>query len=308
MRGAGTGTFQFSGEQPDVAAAGGCSGWLECILAGTVDASVFLAAVGLLLFVTFIGLIFVPEARAYCERERDETKSERDAFDTFISRVRDVSPADPGSPSMADTGPLVQRTDAAKTSGLTEVTDAYRETVMGVPHFDEYDESLDEHMAAEFGADIAHGVISGDRLTPPVKQGMLHAALEARERREKLLAVLDIEESSLAEHEATLVDIEERVQAVSEPLCADQSYEELEDARDALAACRDSIDATCEQRQEDRREAQLTSLRLQDDFDLQQYLYKSMDVTYPVLAEATRLLSRIRTAERRIENELIYRG
>ena len=306
MRGGRSGTFYISGDSPELTEAGGCTGWLECFLAATGDASLLLLGLTFLLFVTFLGLIFIPEARTKVEHERKETKAERDAFHSFASRTREI-PTSEGAPEMMTTGPLLHR-PAGKSSQIKQLSRAFQETVMEVPHFDEYEESLEEHMAAEFGTDLASGVLSSDRLTDPVKRSIIHAAVESRDRRQKLLDVLDIEERSLENHERILEDIEREIETVAEPLCSEQSYKELEQGLEMLQSCRETIDQTCLERQHDRQEAQLTSLRLQDNFDLQQYLYKSMDVTYPVLAEATRLVSNINTTERRIEDELIYRN
>lgn len=308
MTAAGGGTFHFSGETPEAVATGGCSGTIDCLFAATMDASVLLLAFTFVVFVAFLGLLFVPEARRLCQRERKETETERDAFDRFVRRVRQLTVGEGGSAGAEQDGPLLHRTGSPSTASMSHLTDAYRDTVMKVPHYDQYDESLSEHMAAEFGTDIAHGVVSNDRLTAPIKQSAIHAGREARDRRGQLLDALEIESDSLATHGAKLREIDEELRAIEEPLNADQSYKELTAAREVITANRKEIDEACRQRQEDRREAQLTSLRLQKDFDLQEYLYSSMDVTYPVLAEATRLLSRIKTAEHRIEDELIYRG
>lgn len=70
------------------------------------------------------------------ERERAEVVAERDAFDDFLSRISDLTPVGQTQP-WDTTGTVVQ--SLGHTGGTRDdcrrALDAYRETVMAVPHY-----------------------------------------------------------------------------------------------------------------------------------------------------------------------------
>lgn len=305
----GANSVYLSRPSPDLTEAA-CSGTIECALAGMADQLLIFGWLGVMLFVAIASLAFLPRARELCNRERQRTRDELDAFDRFVDHVRDI-PATSAASAVEPAGvaPIVQGHAGAGQASAPKVRDAYEETVMGVEHFDEdYDETIGEHMSAEFSEEIAHAALAGGEFGPHVKRGVVEAAKEARERREQFLSLLEEEASSLEGHEGRLLEIGERVHEASEPLCADQTFDELTEHRDRLTDCRESLERVVDRRQADRFEGHGTILAFKKELDLQEYLYRPMEVTYPVLAEAARLLSQAEVATRRIEDELIYRA
>ncbi len=305
----GSGSIHLSRGTPDLAATDVCGGGLECMLAGLMDLSLVAAMIGFLVLLVLASLTYVPTAKELCEEERGRTGAEHVAFDRFVKRTRGLPTANVTAMETAGTGPLLHRETPAGSGGLSTLKDTYRETVMDVPHFEEeYNETLEEHMVAELGPDVAHGVMGESRLTPPIKRGVVEAATDARERRRALLTVLEEEAQSLDRHNDTLASIERSVETTTAPLCADRTYDELVAARNELHRNREQLNDVCRERQHDRRDGQLVSLRLRDEIDLQEFLYSRLEVTYPVIADAMGLLNTVETTLHRIEDELIYRA
>lgn len=303
--------IHLSRDAPDIAAEAACSGTIECALAGVADHLMLLLWFALLVIVALASLTFLPRAQRLCERERHRATVEYDAFDEFLARVRSfqTSGSATATSEPVGAGGLMQQQVAAQLDGLAKVRDAYRETVMAVPHFEEdYDESLIEHMSAELGEELAHAAVEGGPLVQPIKQGLLEAARDARDRRADFIELLDEEDESLRRHQRDYEDIARRVERSVTPRCADETYNGLQRRRRRLNACAADIESTIEERQRDRTEGKTATIQMMDGADLQEYLYRPMDVTYPVLAEGTKLLSQIEVGIRRIEDELIYRS
>lgn len=307
----GAGNVYLSRRQPEGLTETGCSGTIECMLAGMADHMLLLLWLSLMVVVAIGSLVFLPRARSLCDRERRRTRAEYDAFDRFIEQARSITPASQTQEApMGGGAPLLHRQQANPGSnGLETLTTAYEETVMSVPHFEEeYDETVAEHMREELSDEIAEAVHAESQLTPPLYRSVLDAANAARERRAQFLEMLDEEATSLASHHQDLQEISAAVDEVTTPLCADQSFDALRQQRNRLERHEDRIEEIVNDRQSDRTAGRTGAIRSGKSLDIQAYLYRSMDPTYPVLAEATQLLSRVRVTMRRVEDELIYRG
>lgn len=300
----------LSRRQPEVVADPGCTGTLECTLAGLADHVLLLLWLAVMVAVGVGALVFLPRARALCERELRRTRAEYDAFDRFIDRARRITPVTgTPSPPAESAAPVLQRQRTRPAGGLDALTRAYEETVMAVPHFEEeYDETVAEHMREELSDEIAEAVLAESTLAPPLHRSVLDAAVAARDRRAHLLEMLEEEVHSLSTHERELRGMATGVDEATEPLCADQSFDGLREQRDRLESYECRIEDIVNERQADRNAGRTGAVRASKSLDLQEYLYRSMDPPYPVLAEATRLLARVHVTLRRVEDELIYRG
>ena len=136
------------------------------------------------------------DAQAVVQREATEIDTEREAFDqlaqrvTIIETVPDLRP-EPQAHTLRVESQL-QATDQPR--------EAYRETVMNVPHYEDvYGESLETNVAAELPPEVA--VLfqeSADQITPDQKNRIRAAAMNARASRETLTANLVDEQESLA--------------------------------------------------------------------------------------------------------------
>ncbi|EMA54285.1 DUF7260 family protein, partial [Halococcus salifodinae] len=131
----------------------------------------------------------VRSAIAVVETDHERTITERDAFARFADCVSEfeVSSVDlhPDHAQQAPAQTLVAPETAARAkSPLARVRDAYRDTVMGVPHYDEeYDDSLPESLTGEFSPEVAAAVLTSEQLTPHLRDRLIDATHRARESR-----------------------------------------------------------------------------------------------------------------------------
>ena len=249
----------------------------------------------------------VRDAIDVVNEERARTRDERDAFDAFLTRIQRMN----ASQSMAAPGAkqTVVNTKPVTASQTTRIQDTYEETVMDVPHYsEEYGDTVDRSLAEEFGPAIAAAITTGQSFTPLFKQQLEEAAHESRALRDDFLERLNTEESALATARQQLEDLASAFDQATVSLPSEKSYEDLIDGYERLTAIEDDCTALLEERQRQRTtgHAALGSSRLSTS-DLHSYLYGSLDVTYPVLADTTSFLEKVRRTRRQLTREFATR-
>ena len=261
----------------------------------------------------------IPMAREIVQREREYTATERDAFRQFGQRVAALdspTPSTDGNQQAQDQEVPLTMTPSmhsaasppSATDGLNAIQQAYRETVMGMDHYEEeYDESLGVNLAAEFSEELAVAITSTPQLTPHLQQTVVQAATAASTRREEFIARLDDERATLDETHQTLATIGEQYERVTAQPRYQQSAADLQETHQQLTDCCSACEQLLDERQTQRAEGHTAEPRIDELVDLHHYLYQSLDVTYPVLADGTTLLDRCQTACRRVEDDLGYR-
>jgi len=219
----------------------------------------------------------VSTAEGLVETERAEIAAERRAYEEFKTRVAGIdtasAPRVPSSPSQPSSRPgAVER----RPQWVERIRSAFRETVMGVDHYDEvYGEPLDQHVAAELSAEVA-ATLQQETDAPfiePYKRALTAAASDAVDRREAFVDALEAEQESLERGHAVLEEIIETCDGASVP---SRHRAEFEDRLDDLAQTR--------QETVHRRTAPTRA----DTHDLCAYLYGDCDWTYPVLTAVAR--------------------
>jgi hypothetical protein len=268
-----------------------------------VQAALLLWVVALVLVALF-GAVRVPRARTVAARERERTGDERDAFERFRRRIAGWKPAPRPATSTprGDGGGLATQGLASDVVGpppdddrLDAVREAYRETVMSVPHYEtEYDEPLQQHIGAEFTPEVARAVTRGDRLTPQLRNALVAGAQEHVVKRDDLVEAIDDELASLTDAETRLERVEREVESVDERQLLATSYEELATTWKRLDAAEDDLAALAEDRQETLRQELSTRHGSRDRHAFHGYLYGDCDGRYPVLADVGRLLDDLR--------------
>lgn len=249
----------------------------------------------------------ISDAIEIVRKERARTRAERDTFDTFIQRI-DTTPVTQESPPR-DTPQRIIRNSPAETDHLQQIQQAYEDTVMDVAHYDEeYDDTVAESMVEEFGPEITAQIVSGRSFTPLLKQQLLQAARQCRHDREEFLSILEMEQEVLETAETTLDDVAEQLDRVMRCLLSEQSLNDLITTYTRL----DDIEQECNElltdRQQQRTEGHADIDTPQASFlDLQTYLYSSLPVTYPVLADTTDLLETLQRTRRQIARETATR-
>lgn len=258
-------------------------------------------------------ITWIPRAKDIVQTEQESTRAERDAFEHFGNRVAALEPPSPSSTTPAHDHELIRSIDphpssSSTTEGIDAIQQAYRDTVLTTPHYDEeYNEPLVQNMAVEFGEDLTTAITAHSQLTPSLQQAVVQAATAASVRRTTFSNRLDDEAATLNDGEQTLTTTGEQYEQATEQPRHQQSVEELQETHQQLITCIETCEKLVEERQRQRTDGHTAEPHTDDIVDLQEYLYYSLDVTYPVLVDATTVLEHCTTACRRVEDELILR-
>ncbi|MBP1953136.1 hypothetical protein J2752_000017 [Halarchaeum rubridurum] len=240
-------------------------------------------------------------ARRALERERDVLTAECDAFDAFARRVGALGTTEAASD--AYDGLLTEGRGDGRAG--SRVREAYAETVMAVPHYDEeYGESYRAHLAAEFGPALAAALRDEPGLPAFLQQQVVAAAREAEASRAAVLDALERERAALDAAADALTDVEtERAVVDSRPFA---SCERGELAR--LRADLADLAARCESLAERRQSGDLRpERRIPPSLDapgFEEYVYDGLATTYPVLSAVARESERVERTRAAIERVL----
>jgi hypothetical protein len=239
-------------------------------------------------------------AQTALTEEYERTEAEADAFAAFRDRVTtlDVSQLRPDG-GIQITAPLQVRQQFSHPSRCEQVCQAYRETILSMPHYTaEYDESLRDHMAAEFGRDLVVNVFEGSQLTPQLQQALVDASQQAHDQREELRATLDAEAEALDTAQTTLREIGTTLQNRNAQPLSDFSFAELRNTYELLEEAEDRCQQVACERQHALHADEWACPGTAVAPGVQPYLYRELAITYPILAdvaECCRLLRRART-------------
>lgn len=165
------------------------------------------------------------------DEERTEVSVELEAFEAFRERLAGIDPAPSTPPDRATR--IASR--ASTTDRVDRVRTAYRETILSMPHYgDAYDELLVEHLANEFGAEVADGVRpdSSVSFTAPYKNALEAKATRAVRRREDFLETLEGESRSL---ESARTDLTKVFAALDTTIIPEWHCESFTEQLDAVA-------------------------------------------------------------------------
>lgn len=248
---------------------------------------------------------YLADAKSVAETERKCVVAERDAFHRFARRIESMSASD----GRQATPPLITRGGSSDIQQLREVRDAYRNTVMSVPHYEEeYDESLRENLAAEFDDRVATALADGRQFSPLLKNTVFVQAASAKRSREKLSEALEDELVSLRNARNRLREHEQVLERTMKP------REELHQKSMSTLIEYEKIlhreEGRCEELLTDRQQEihrENRSFSRSSKPGIQQYLYDSLDVTYPVLAAGTERIRRIREQRRAVRDAMTKR-
>lgn len=258
-----------------------------CFSLAHVVRSVMFVGSAMFAFAVLSVLNNVSAARGACRRERERLDAEVTAFRQFGRRVDAMEPSLPAL-ARTDGGRIV---DAAappsEGDDLAAVRDAYRETVMGVDHYeDEYADSLRDSLRQEYSPDVARTVMDGPGLTPDLQRALVSGAHGAADHRATVRAAVERELEALDDAGSRLESIREGLERLrSKPRI--EGFGSLADRWRRLGA----LEADCEDVLRGRQDA------LGDDVELRRYVYDDLDVDFPVLADVAAMLESLR-AER----------
>jgi hypothetical protein len=281
-----------------------------CVSPELLALALLYAGLGALTVFALAALAFIPDARAVLRREHERAGDERDAFARFGRRVANLDATPEQGFATGDVGSnhgpgpgvgtlaLSGNTGSPPDDRLAQARRAYRDTVMSVPHYEEeYGESLSENVSAEFGESVALALEGADAFTPGLRRTLVESAETARDRRNSLVRAIEQEETALRTAASTLSDVESEVEAVDGGSTLSLSFEQLMDRWGRLYDLEQECETLIEERQESIRSGYGVRLRLDGPITLQEYLYDSLQVTHPILAEATRLVESVREVQ-----------
>ncbi|MWG33816.1 DUF7260 family protein [Halomarina oriensis] len=214
--------------------------------------------------------------------ERRALDTERAAYETFANRVAPLDVAVPAHQSTASqTLPSAVGVDR-RPCGTDPIREAFRDTVMSVPHYDaDYGESLLAHASGELSPELARGLQS-DAPPPGFKRTLLDEVEDAIKRRRSLLDHLVTEADSLAAARSALRDVVAGLDSV---------WGRREGGASA-GPTPDKLTEQCRAVIEDRQSLVQNRLfsSIHDGHDFCTYLYGDVDGwTYPVLSVAASL-------------------
>lgn len=214
------------------------------------------------------------------QTEKDNVKTEQETFREFAEEVRSLSLA--GQSIMGTNAQSVNT--GPNDRALKQVRETYRETVMSTPDFDrEYGETFRQHVASEFGDDVASLLTDGHQLNEPVKRLIVQQARQSARERELLLDGLGVEERSLEEATAALAPIQTTLHDIEQADLSDLSLSALAqldaELRDRREECRYLLRTRQEEIHTVNRRVNGQSKTL-----TQRYLYGELPVRFPVLS------------------------
>lgn len=241
------------------------------------------------------------EARDALRVERRRVVDEREAFEAFRARVRRVPTA-----TASATQPPLRYGSASAGRGLVAVRDAYLETVMSVPHYDEeYDDTYERSLEAEFGPDLTLALTRESTLHGRYKRALLSKVETAIEERESFLEHVETEAASIDRATATLSPIVEEIETISRSSFSADDFGTLDAYRARTHVLEENCDGVANRRQREIGDAE-RSLRTDDSLpDLPTYLYQELPVTYPVLSAVGTVGDRIESLRRDVERAMI---
>jgi len=231
-------------------------------------------------------------------------EAERAAFRRFVRRLDTIEPVEPTpvSPGPATGGCLRAAgvESAAATGGLQRARTAYRETVMATPHYDEeYGESLETNVTAEFGPTLATQLSDGAALTPVLWQSLRDATEDAIGDRSMFLTALKFEHRSLTDCGESIDGIQRTLNEIHSSLQGAHETASVDALDERLATLEAECETLATRRQEQIHDRPGTLPSDADDASLARYLYDDVDSVCPVLRAVTQCLDTIHNCRRR---------
>lgn len=237
---------------------------------------------------------YVKAALDEIEEEREFTKAERDALQTFKDNVSSMSTHSTG---MGESNAMLMQTNSDSSDTLEKVRRRYRNTVMSVPGYDTiYDEGFDESFTAEFGEDLGIVVKNGSQLTPPIKQMLLKQVSTSISERQQHLDTVTTEQDSVTKAESRLSELDPLFEQTNCQKLHHCSFEDLVEHNEALERTLNKHEQILVNRQHEIHRNNQSVQRCCGGAFLQEYLYRSLETPFPVLST---ILERIAAIEER---------
>lgn len=287
-----------------------CGPALGCAPADVIGQLLLLVVTGLLAVFVLAAIQRVSAARTTVSEERSRTATERQAFARFARQVARLDPSQSAqqlAPADGVVAAATVSTHSPPDRGLEAVREAYRDTVMGMPHYEEeYAEPLARHMRVEFGGEVATAVTNGGRLTPELKQVLVERSREAAADRERLMHRLDREAESLDAADEQFSSIAADLDEAEGVSLTDRGFDGLVDEWNRLGELESRLSRLLGRRQETLETNELSAS--EERQSLNDYLYGDLESRFPILADGAVLADRVKGARSRVLAALTARA
>jgi len=253
----------------------------------------------------------VERAQTRADRELGAVDAKRDAFESFVGRIRDVPARRPAVGSMPAVGDR-KTTEDASSDGCRAVRSAFADTVRPQSVADVDDpESLAATIRSELTDSIAVALASSTdaAFSPALKRAVL---VESAERLAEIRAcrrALRREREQLADAAALVSDVTTWIVTADETPLGDLGFDELRDRHETLAEHRRRCSAFLGDRQAFLRETTTGRGDVACSHDrFSDYLYGDLDADYPALSAVVQLDGTCRECQRAVRDHLVRRA
>jgi len=258
---------------------------------------------------------YIEQARTRARSEQDAIDEKRDAYETFIRRVRKLQPErTPSSMATLTTagGAIHRSADASGADGCRTVRTAFAETIRphSVADTDETESPL-KTIREEFTGAIAVALASTTEasFTPELKQMVLAEAQSRESEAAALREALEREEAHLDEAGAAVDDIIAWIVDTNETPLTDLGFGALQQRHETLGSHRDR----CEEVARDRQKFLQRTTNNGVDAGVRHrslipYLYRDFPVDHPVLATVATLDEACQECQRTVRDHLVRRA
>jgi len=257
---------------------------------------------------------YIEQARTRVRSEQEAIDEMRDAYETFIRRVRELQPEQmPSSVAGLTTagGATHLSADASSADGCRTVRTAFAETIRphSVADIDET-ESLLETIREEFTDTIAVALAATTEasFTPELKQMLLAEAKSRRAEATALQKALEREETHLDDAAEGVDEIIAWIVDANETPLTDLGFDALQQRHETLTDHRDRCESVARDRQ---KFLQRTTNNGVDagvrHRSLIPYLYQDFPVDHPVLATVATLDETCQECQQTVRNHLVRR-
>lgn len=237
----------------------------------------------------------IGDAIDVAQSESEILGSEQTAYRRFVRRLDGID----ATGGWSATGSSEMQTIAVEPVSVDEplraAREAYRETVMATPHYGtEYGESLQEHVAAEFGSTTAAQFVDGRALTPLLRRSLRDCATEAIRQRAEVLKSLGSETRSLRHCQDPVLDVQDHLNEIHARLNEKPDTAVRREIDNQLAA----LESECGMvltRQQQHIDNRSGIILTEDNTGFAEYLYDDLDSCFPVLTAVAECIETIRT-------------
>lgn len=237
----------------------------------------------------------IDRAMVHIDEELDLIRTERDAFEAFLARLCDLHVDEFDTTKTGGSHTAIATVQSSPSTEFREIRQAYRETVMGVSHYDqEYADTLRESLTAELGKPLADHVVDGQILTPTVHDSLVEATKRTRDDRDEFIDHLHREHDSISTIADELNRIEARVVELGGRIDTTDTSADLSQIDETLQTLEERCTSLVASRQDHIQSRGNQKLAGLNSVSLSQYLYDDMDTVTPAIADIVSCLDTIR--------------